>query len=181
MKLLLDQGLPQSTIALLRAAGIDAEHVGEIGMATSDDAAILAHARRGKRIVVTLDADFHALLALAGASSPSVIRIRAEGLRAAEHAALIRRILDDCGADLGSGAAVTTDGRADEAAPPRLTSSASWLRAGPQLGQTLPVPPGQAVPPDFAHIRQPPPVCLQLLSLQPLPEAICGLQVPPAA
>ena len=42
MKLLLDQGLPRSAAELLRAAGIDAVHTGEIGCATAEDAEILA-------------------------------------------------------------------------------------------------------------------------------------------
>jgi predicted nuclease of predicted toxin-antitoxin system len=79
MKLLLDQGLPRTAASLLRSHGIDAVHTGEIGLATADDPTLLRLARQQDRIVVTLDADFHALLALSGADKPSVIRLRIEG------------------------------------------------------------------------------------------------------
>jgi len=82
MKLLLDQGLPRSLAALLRQNSVDTIHVGEISLATASDEEILQHARTDQRIIVTLDADFHALLALAMAAEPSIIRIRIEGLRA---------------------------------------------------------------------------------------------------
>jgi hypothetical protein len=48
---------------------------------SSDDSILLQLGRDSQRNVVTLDADFHTLLALSGATSPSVIRIRIEGLR----------------------------------------------------------------------------------------------------
>ena len=63
MKLLLDQGLPRSTANLLRAAEIDAVHVAEIDLAAAEDIQILQKARENQRVVVTLDADFHTLLA----------------------------------------------------------------------------------------------------------------------
>jgi predicted nuclease of predicted toxin-antitoxin system len=65
--LLLDQGLPRSAATLLRGAGHEAIHVGELGMSAATDESILAHARKEEFAIVTLDADFHALLALTGA------------------------------------------------------------------------------------------------------------------
>src|SRR5437763_9451937 len=97
MKLLLDQGLPRSAVALLSKAGVDTVHLGDIGQSSAEDAAILQLGRDQGRIVVTLDADFHALLAMSGADSPSVIRLRIEGLRAARLAELLQTVLTQCG------------------------------------------------------------------------------------
>jgi hypothetical protein len=66
--------------------------------------------RGGKEVIVTLDADFHALLALSNASTPSVVRLRIEGLRAQPLAALLRTVLIVCDADLRAGAMVSVDG-----------------------------------------------------------------------
>lgn len=107
MKLLLDQGLPRSTAKLLSARNIDSVHVGDIGLSTADDAVILEQGQRDNRTIVTLDADFHKLLALTRATTPSVIRIRIEGLRAEALADLLERVLKQSGADLEAGAAVT--------------------------------------------------------------------------
>jgi predicted nuclease of predicted toxin-antitoxin system len=86
---LLDQGLPRSAIAMLGELGYDVLHVGDLGMASAADVDILEFARDEGRIVVTLDADFHAILACSGAANPSVIRIREEGLKAASLVACI--------------------------------------------------------------------------------------------
>ncbi len=82
IKILLDQGLPRTAAALLREAGWDVQHVSERGMSQAADSAIIDLARMEQRMVVTLDADFHALLAVSGANRPSVLRIRDEGLKA---------------------------------------------------------------------------------------------------
>lgn len=92
---------------LLREQGIDAVHTGEMGLATATDARILDEAQNENRVVVTLDADFHALLALTGASSPSVIRIRIEGLRASAFAELLRELLGDWNSELDAGVLLT--------------------------------------------------------------------------
>ena len=107
MKLLLDQGLPRSAAKLLREEGIDTVHVSEIGYSTADDAAILQKGREEERIVITFDADFHALLALSRATTPSVIRIRIEGLYGKKAAGLIQQVLARCAEDLAQGAVVT--------------------------------------------------------------------------
>ena len=97
MRWLLDQGLPRSAAALLREKGIDATHVGEISMAQSKDIEIL----------VTLDADFHALLAISGASGPSVIRVREEGLKGPAICQLILRLHDQFKDSLEKGCVLT--------------------------------------------------------------------------
>ena len=48
-------------------------------MGKSDDDVILAWSLGKNAIVVTLDADFHSILAVSGASGPSVIRLRIQG------------------------------------------------------------------------------------------------------
>ena len=53
------------------------------------------------------DADFHALLALAMAAEPSIIRIRIEGLRAEALAELLMRVLADWRNELLTGVAMT--------------------------------------------------------------------------
>ena len=105
--LLLDQGLPRSTTLYLRDAGLKADHMGDIGLAAAADSAILAQAREHEQIVVTLDADFHAQLALSGAAGPSVIRLRIEGLKGPQLADLLVGVLEQCADDLKSGAMVT--------------------------------------------------------------------------
>jgi predicted nuclease of predicted toxin-antitoxin system len=82
VNLLLDQGLPRLAVPELRRFGLDVVHAGDVGMAAATDDELLLFARREGRVIVTLDADFHALLALSNAATPSVVRLRIEGLRA---------------------------------------------------------------------------------------------------
>ncbi len=79
-RLLLDQGLPRSTANILNNADWEVVHVSDISMSRATDEAILEYARTNNYTCVTLDADFHALLAINNAKRPSVIRIRQEGL-----------------------------------------------------------------------------------------------------
>ena len=109
MKLLLDQGLPLSAAKLLRDVGIDTIHVGEIGLSAAEDAEIIRRAAEEERIIVTLDADFHTLLAFDEATFPSVIRIRIERLRAQSLTELLLRVINECQEDLRQGAAVTVE------------------------------------------------------------------------
>src|SRR5258706_5199321 len=107
MKILLDEGLPRRAAALLRDRGIDAVHLTEIAAASTADHVILEWARANGRIIVTLDADFHALLAVAGSTAPSVIRIRREGLSAEDVRDLLLHLLHDHEAALLAGVALS--------------------------------------------------------------------------
>ena len=105
--LLLDQGLPRGLVTLLSNAGVEAEHVGELGMASSKDREILKYSKNKKRTIVTLDSDFHSLLALNADSLPSVIRIRIEGLKAENYLPLIQMVIAQCDDDLKSGCVIS--------------------------------------------------------------------------
>ncbi len=107
MRILLDQGLPRSVTGVLRARGHDASHVGDLGLARASDESILERGRSDGAVIVTLDADFHALLAVAVATQPSVIRIRMEGLSGPRLAELIAGVVSTCASDLESGAVVS--------------------------------------------------------------------------
>ncbi len=109
MKLLLDQGLPRTAANLLSANGIDTVHVGDIGMGTADDSEILTYGQIENRIIVTLDADFHTLLALSNAIAPSVVRIRIEGLKAEGLVKVIDKVLEEWEEELELGAVITVD------------------------------------------------------------------------
>lgn len=111
MNLLLDQGLPRSAVEHLNTAGFKAVHASSVGLAAADDSDILDYARQRGMVVVTLDADFHALLALGGMSGPSVIRVRVEGLRGKELAAFLQPVIQRSQRDLEAGAVVTAGQR----------------------------------------------------------------------
>lgn len=82
-------------------------HVGDIGMAEADDSMILGKAEEDRRVVVTLDADFHSILAMSGADAPSVIRIREEGLKGPAVALIVRQISAVAGDALMNGCVVS--------------------------------------------------------------------------
>lgn len=106
-RLLLDQRIPRDTAALLREVGFECVHVGEIGMSRAEDREILILASEQRATVVTLDADFHALLAVTSAAGPSVIRIRIQGLHADAVGGLVQKVMDRYSNELESGALVT--------------------------------------------------------------------------
>lgn len=112
MRLLLDMGIPRRAAVLLRQTGIDAVHLSERGLTRLPDEAVLALAAEEHRVVVTLDADFAALLALSGVRAPSVVHLRLEGLDHRQAAQTIQRTTTAIEDDLASGciASVTWGG-----------------------------------------------------------------------
>ncbi len=87
-------------------------HARQWGLATASDEAILQFALAYHRVNCTIDADFHTLLAVTGASGPSVVRIRREGMRGAEVASLLFRVWSEVAASIEQGAVVTVTEKA---------------------------------------------------------------------
>jgi predicted nuclease of predicted toxin-antitoxin system len=81
--------------------------VGEIGVSKAADEEILAFSLRKKALVVTLDADFHAILAVSEAQGPSVIRVRLQGLGAPDMVEVVRKILINFEQRLKGGSLIT--------------------------------------------------------------------------
>ena len=103
--------MPRAAVAILRAAGWNVAHVGELGMATATDAEILDAASIRGTCVVTMDADFHGLLAISGATHPSVIRLRIQGVQANEFANMLLRLAPQFAEAAMFGALITIDER----------------------------------------------------------------------
>ena len=93
MKLLLDQGIPTDCAHLFQLLGYACHHVSQFGMQKARDEEILARAAADGSVIITLDADFHMLVAVRGLSGPSVIRLRREGCKAEEVVEIIKHVL----------------------------------------------------------------------------------------
>ena len=76
MKFLVDMPLSPTLARWLRANGHDAVHASDLGMSRSPDREITERAMTDGRTVVTADLDYPRLLALAGATGPSLILFR---------------------------------------------------------------------------------------------------------
>ena len=107
MRLVLDQGVPRDAATGPRGLGYECVHLGEVGMSKAAGEEILAFSLEKNAIVVTLDADFHTILAISGASGPSAIRKRLQGLGATEVFEVVQNVLAGYGAALKRGPLVT--------------------------------------------------------------------------
>lgn len=109
IKLLLDAGLPRRAAADLRDRGWDVQHVADVGLGAATDDEILAAASAGGRAVVTHDHDFARLLFVTGASRPSVVLLRIEGLDRAKVVHLLMQLVPQIELELRDGAIVSVD------------------------------------------------------------------------
>jgi len=81
VKFLIDNALSPSLSAHLRRLGHNSVHVRDLEMGAAPDDAIFALARQERRILVSADTDFGALLAVGRSTVPSVILFRGDNVR----------------------------------------------------------------------------------------------------
>src|SRR5437868_3446502 len=84
MRFLIDNALSPALAVLLQEAGHDAIHLRDLGLQHADDEVIFERAAVEDRVLVSADADFGTLLAVASSRQPSVIQFRGEGSRKPE-------------------------------------------------------------------------------------------------
>ena len=110
MRFLVDQNRSPRLAELLREAGHDAIHTGDLGLERAPDEALILLARAQGRVIISGDTDFGALLALAHETTPSVILFRQQRNRRAEfQARVLLENLDAIAPDLQGGAVVVFD------------------------------------------------------------------------
>jgi predicted nuclease of predicted toxin-antitoxin system len=91
VRLLIDANLLPKVATALRNAGLESVQVGDVGLLTAPDRAILDYAAANALVIVSADSDFGELLAAArGATRPSVVLLRsADRLMSDQQAALL--------------------------------------------------------------------------------------------
>lgn len=104
MRLLVDECLRPALAHALRAAGHDAVHLTELGLAGCADNVVMERAQADGRVVVSADTDFGELLAASGSSGPSVVLFRGRSHDAADLARVLLAMLPEIDEDLESGA-----------------------------------------------------------------------------
>ena len=109
MKVLLDMNLPPRWVGFLSEHGIEAVHWASVGDGRAPDSEILRWAAEGKCTVFTHDIDFTTLLALTGASGPSVIQLRSQDVTPEAVGDQVVAVLRAHAAALASGALITID------------------------------------------------------------------------
>lgn len=109
MRLLVDEALQDAVAHRLADAGHDVTHIRLLGLAGHTDDEVMALALAEDRVLVTTDTDFGTILALTGATGPSVMLLRGLGDSASERVAVILDVLPRVADELSEGAVVVIE------------------------------------------------------------------------
>jgi len=110
-------GLARSTVAFLCAQGHDAVHLRDQGLQRLDDHDIIEKARAERRVILTHDLDFGRIIAVSGASIPSVITFRLGDMRPGQVNRYLTEVLTHFGKRLEAGALISVNERGIRARP----------------------------------------------------------------
>ncbi len=110
-RLLVDMNLSVEWIPLLTAAGHVAVHWSEVGDPKASDTALMQWALDNACTVFTHDLDFGTMLALSGASGPSVLQVRCLNVLPEAIGPLVLALLRTYANQIDQGALVVADER----------------------------------------------------------------------
>ncbi len=106
MKFLVDESLSFRVAEALTAAGHEAVHATNIGLAGAPDEDVMSRAQIEARVLVSADTDFGELLALGRHALPSLVLFRRERRSPAEQARVLLENFDQIDQALADGAIV---------------------------------------------------------------------------
>lgn len=109
MKVLVDMNLSPKWCSVLQAEGWECVHWSDVGSGSEEDAEVMQWALHEKRVVLTHDLDFGAILATTQATGPSVIQVRTQDVRPASLAPRLIPWLHQYTTELEAGAIVVID------------------------------------------------------------------------
>ncbi len=107
MKLVIDMNLGPAWVPFLAERGHEAAHWSNVGDPRAADEEIVAWARAHEAVILTADLDFSAILALTGASGPSVVLLRVQDTLPEATGDLVALQLSQHAAAIAAGAIVT--------------------------------------------------------------------------
>jgi predicted nuclease of predicted toxin-antitoxin system len=107
VKFLADMGISVETVGWLRDLGYDAMHLHEQGLDRLSDEGIVDKARSEGRVLLVHDLDFGQILALTGATLPSVIAFRLLDMRPESVNRHLSQILRDWQTEIAQGAMIS--------------------------------------------------------------------------
>jgi predicted nuclease of predicted toxin-antitoxin system len=94
MKILVDMNLSPAWVPFLAGAGIVAVHWSTVGDPRATDRALMTWAHEGGYVIFTHDLDFGTLLAIVGATGPSVLQVRTLDILPSAIGADVLRVLE---------------------------------------------------------------------------------------
>lgn len=109
MKILVDMNLSPLWVQVLEGGGFSAIHWSTVGDGRAADYEVMKWALENDYIVFTNDLDFGAILAVTGATAPSVLQVRAQDVSPEHLAGLVVRGIRQHDAMLKQGALITID------------------------------------------------------------------------
>lgn len=109
MKFLIDMNLSPRWCSILQAEGWDSIHWSSVGSVSAPDGSVMDWAFDQRRVVLTHDLDFGAILATTQATGPSVVQVRTQDVRLQTLAPLLIPVLRQYESELDAGAILVVD------------------------------------------------------------------------